>query len=99
MSAETMKARQAVLRWRVMPAVLISLAAGLGWVVPAWQAAAYAAPLASSSAASAGSASPVTAYVANADSGTVTPIATATNTAGSPIGVRAHPRPHTDHTR
>ncbi len=45
MPAGTMTARRAVLRWRVMPAVLISLAAGLGLVVPAPHAAADAAPM------------------------------------------------------
>ena len=35
---------------------------------------------------------PVTAYVANAGSGTVTPIATATNTAGHPITTGSEPQ-------
>ncbi len=74
-----------------MPAVLISLAAGLGSVVPAPHAAADAAPMAGSPARSAGPGSPVTAYVANGGSDTVTPIATATNTAGPPITVGSEP--------
>jgi YVTN family beta-propeller protein len=74
-----------------MPAVLISLAAGLGSVVPAPQAAADAASMAALSASSAGPAGPVTAYVANSGSGTVTPIATATSTAGPPIPVGSYP--------
>ena len=38
-----------------------------------------------------------TAYVVNADSGTVTPITTATNTAGPPIPVGSDPAAHRDH--
>ncbi len=49
------------------------------------------APMAASSASSAGSASPVTAYVVNSGSGTVTPIRTATNTAGTAITVGRGP--------
>jgi YVTN family beta-propeller protein len=85
MPAGTMTARRAVLQRLVMPAALISLAAGLGSVVPVPHAAAEAARMAGSPGSAAGPGSPVTAYVANFDSGTVTPIATATNTAGSPI--------------
>ena len=96
MSAGTMTARRAALRWRVMPAVLISLAAGLGSVVPAPHAAADAARMAGSPGSPAGPGSPVTAYVANDGSGTVTPIATATNTAGPPITVGNDPC-HRDH--
>ena len=91
MSAWTTTARRAKLRWRVMAAALISLAAALGSVVPAPQAAADAASMAGSSASSAGSAGPVTAYVTNFNSGTVTPIATATNTAGTPITTGSNP--------
>ena len=97
MSARTMRARRAVLlRWRVMPAVLISLAAGLGSAVPAPQAAADTTSMVGSPASSAGSARPVIVYVVNLNpnnpySGTVTPIATATNTAGPPIPVGADP--------
>ena len=93
MPAGTMTARRAVLRWQVMPAVLISLAAGLGLVVPAPHAAADAARMAGSLGSPAGPGSPVTAYVANCGSGTVTPIATATNTAGPPITVGSGPLP------
>jgi YVTN family beta-propeller protein len=75
-----------------MPAVLISLAAGLGSGMPAPQASAAAALMAGSSVFRAGSASPVTAYVANAGSDTVTPIDTATNTAGPPITVGLYPQ-------
>ena len=71
----------------VMPAAAISLAAGLG-LVPAPHAAADAARMAGSPA---GPGSPVTAYVANGGLGTVTPIATATNTAGLPITVGSSP--------
>ena len=85
MPARTMTARRAVLRRLVTPVVLISLAAGLGSVVPAPHAVADAARMAGSPGSAAGPGSPVTAYVANFNSGTVTPIATATNTAGSPI--------------
>ena len=91
MPAGAMTARRAVLRKLAMPAVVILLAAGLGSVVPAPHAAADAAPLAGSPASPAGPASPVTAYVVNGGSGTVTPIATATNTAGPPIPVGSGP--------
>jgi YVTN family beta-propeller protein len=92
MSAGTLAARRATLRWRVMPAVLTSLAAGLGSVLPAPIAAADSAQLGRSSAASPqGSARPVTAYVTNEFSGTVTPIAAATNTAGPPITAGSYP--------
>ncbi len=68
----------------VIPAVLVSLAAGLGSLV----AGADAARIAGSPA---GPATPVTAYVANIASETVTPIATATGTAGPPINVGRDP--------
>jgi YVTN family beta-propeller protein len=74
-----------------MSLVLISLAAGLGSVVPAPQAAADPASTAGSPASRAGSASPVSVYVTNVGSDTVTPIATATNTAGPPITTGAYP--------
>jgi len=90
MSAGTRTARQAMLQWRVVPAVLM-LTAGLGSIVPAPQAAADAAPLVGSSASPVAPASPVTAYVVNEGSGTVTPIATATNTAGPPITLGTAP--------
>jgi YVTN family beta-propeller protein len=92
MRAGTMMARRAVLRWLAMPAVLISLAAVLGSAVPASPAAAGAARMAGSLSSSAGPGSPVTAYVANWGSSTVTPIATATNTAGPPITVGNGPQ-------
>ncbi len=90
MSAETMTVPGAALRWRVIPAVLISVAAGLGSIVPvppAVSAAAVpaAASMAGPAASRAGPSSTVTAYVVNGGSGTVTPIATASNTAGPPI--------------
>jgi YVTN family beta-propeller protein len=91
MSAKTRKAWPTVPGWRVMPAVLISLTAGLGSVTPTPQAAADAAPLAMSYAALAESARPITAYVVNYASGTVTPISIATNTASPPITVGAGP--------
>src|ERR1039458_7361544 len=103
MSAWTTTARRAKLRWRVMAAALISLAAALGSVVPAPQAAADAASMAGSSASSAGAAGPgppppaagwagpVSAYVTTFNSGTVPPIATATNTAGTPITTGSNP--------
>jgi DNA-binding beta-propeller fold protein YncE len=87
MPAATMRAWQAVLRRLVMPAAAISLAAGLGSAVPAPHAVADAAGLAGSSGSLAGPGTPVTAYVISPISGTVTPIATATNTAGPPITV------------
>jgi YVTN family beta-propeller protein len=90
MPAGTMTARRPVLRWRGMPAVLISLTAGLALVVPAPHAAADAAPMtASSGASSEGPPIPATAYVVNLSS--LTPIATATNTPGAPIPVGADP--------
>jgi YVTN family beta-propeller protein len=91
MSAGTMTARRAVLRRRIMAAVLISLAAGLGSAVPAPQAVADPPLRAGSYVSLPGSASPVTAYVVSAVSGTVTPILTATDTAGSPITVGSNP--------
>jgi YVTN family beta-propeller protein len=87
----TMTAWRAVLRWPAMPAVLISLAAGLGSVVPAPQAAADVTLAGASRAASSGPGDAVTAYVTNSGSGTVTPIGTATNTAGPPITVGTGP--------
>ena len=92
MSAGTMTARRAVLRWLVMPAVLISLAAGLGSVVPAPHAAADAASMAGRPPRRRGrqARSPPTSPTVG--SGTVTPIATATNTAGPPITVGSEPR-------
>jgi YVTN family beta-propeller protein len=92
MPAGTMTARRAVLRRLVMPAAAISLAAGLGSVVPVSHAVADAARLAGSAGPAAGPGAPVTAYVANCASGTVTPIATATDTAGPPITVGSGPR-------
>ena len=82
MAVWAMTARRAVLRWTIMAATLIVPAAGLGSLVPAPHAAAG---TVSTAAAAAGPARPVTIYVANLGSGTVTPIATATNTAGPPI--------------
>jgi DNA-binding beta-propeller fold protein YncE len=79
-------------RWRIMPATLILAAAGLGAMVPASHAAARPAPMAGSSAFRAVSARPVTAYVANESPGTVTPITTATNTAGPAIRVGTGPK-------
>jgi len=77
---------------RVISAVLISLGAGLASVPPVPHAVADAASLAGSPAASLGGpARPITAYVANIISGTVTPIATATNTAGPPITTGTQP--------
>ena len=84
MPAGTMTAWRAMPRRLVIPAVLVSLAAGLGSLV----AGADAARIAGSPA---GPATPVTAYVANIASETVTPIATATNTAGPPINVGRDP--------
>src|SRR5450755_3514556 len=86
-----MTSRRAVLRWRVMPALLVSLAAGLGSVVPAPRATASAALMAGSSASLAGPANPVAAHVTNYGSGTVTPIMASTNAAGPPIPVGIDP--------
>ena len=98
MPAGTMTARRAVLRWLVMPAAAISLAAGLGPVLPGPHAAADAARMAGSLGSPVGPGRPITAYVANGGSGTVTPIATATNTAGTadhrrqrPLGIAITP--------
>ena len=90
MPAGTMTARRAVLRWLVMPAAAISLAAGLGPVLPAPHAAADAARMAGSP--PAGPANRAIAYVTNAFSDTVTPITTATNTASPPITVGHSPK-------
>ncbi len=80
MPAGTITAQRAVRRWLVMPAMLVLLVGGLGSVVPAPHAAAYAARMAGSPGSPAWPGSPVTAYAANDGWGTVTPIATATNT-------------------
>jgi YVTN family beta-propeller protein len=87
MAPATLTAFRAGLRWRVMAAMLISLAAGLASAGP--QADAGAAQ-AGSTAAPARRALPVTAYVVNG-SDTVTPITTRTNTAGPPITVGSNP--------
>ena len=71
--------------WRPVLALVLAAATLLLVLLPVHGA--YAAPIASS----AGSAGPVTAYVANDGSGTVTPIPTATNTAGPPITVGGNP--------
>src|ERR1039457_3374299 len=80
-------ARRALLRFGVVAITLISSEAGPGSVVPV-QAAAQAP---ASDSLSGGSPSTSTAYVANIASGTVTPITTATNTAGPPISVGSGP--------
>ncbi len=87
MSAGINTARRVVLRFRVVPVALISLAAGLGPVIPA-QAVAHTSSVGSFSGRAL---SKGTAYVVNGGSGTVTPIATATNTAGPPIPVGSDP--------
>jgi DNA-binding beta-propeller fold protein YncE len=74
-----------VLRWLVIPAVPVLLAAGLGSVTAAPHAVADVARMAGSPASPAWPESPVTAYIANGGSGTVTPIGTASNTADPPI--------------
>jgi DNA-binding beta-propeller fold protein YncE len=72
-------------RWRPVPA-LVSVVVGLSLaLLPA--SGADAARMIASPALSAGPANPATAYVVNKDSGTLTPIRTATNTAGTPIPV------------
>jgi DNA-binding beta-propeller fold protein YncE len=86
MPAGTMKPRR-VLRWRPMPALLTLVTAGLGSMAPGPQAAAAAASATRLPVRSAGPADPVTVYVVNVGSGTVTPISTATNTVGPPITV------------
>ncbi len=85
LSPKRMTVLGAALRWRVILAVLISVTAGLGSIVPVTSAVAAAASMADSSASRAGPSGMVTAYVVNGGSDTVTPIATATNTAGPPI--------------
>jgi YVTN family beta-propeller protein len=70
--------------------VLISLVVALGSAAAGPQAPAQAGPVAASIT-SPGPASPVTAFVVNEQSNTVTPIATATNTAGPPITVGKTP--------
>jgi YVTN family beta-propeller protein len=92
MSVGILTPRRGMLRLLVMPAMLTSLAAGLGSVLLAPHAAADPAQLGrSSTAPPERSASPVTAYVTNEFSGTVTPIATTTNTAGPPITAGSYP--------
>jgi YVTN family beta-propeller protein len=80
-----------MLRRLVMPAALMSLAAGLGLAVPGPQAVADAARITALPGSPAVQGSPVTAYVVNEASWTVTPIATATNTAGPPIAAGQEP--------
>jgi YVTN family beta-propeller protein len=91
MPARTMTARRPVPRWLVAPVVVISLAAGLGPVVPASAAVADVAQAGASRTASAGPGSPFTVYVANGGSDNVTPIQTATNTPGAPIPAGSQP--------
>jgi YVTN family beta-propeller protein len=90
MRAGAMTARRAVLRRLVMPAAAISFAAGLG-MVPAPHAVADAARVAGSLGSPTVPGTPVTAYAVNQGSDTVTPIATATDTAGRPITVGSRP--------
>ena len=73
------------LRWRVTLTMVILAGAGLGLMGPTPHAVAVAASTVGSPVTRAGSAIPVTAYVVNYGSATVTPISTATNTAGPPI--------------
>ena len=91
MPAGTMTARRAVLRWLVMPAVLISLAAGLGSVLPAPHAVADAARADRIARLAGGAGKPVHRLCHQPRLGTVTPIATATNTAGPPITAGSGP--------
>jgi YVTN family beta-propeller protein len=83
MSTGTKTARRAVLRWLVMPAVLISLAAGLGSVVPVPQAAADAARMT-------GSPGSPTVPAASATTNTAT-----IGVGANPIGVGVDPSAHT----
>lgn len=89
MARGTLTAFRAGRRCRFMAAVLIPVAAGLVSTVPGPQAEAAAVPAALTAAPACG-ALPVTAYVAS-DSAAVTPIATATDTAGAPIAVGQAP--------
>ena len=82
MSARTSTDPGRALRWRVMPATLTAVTAVLGMTAPAPHAAAGTTPM---------GASATNAYVANLGSGSVTPIDTATNTAGTPIPVGLDP--------
>ena len=91
MPAGTMTARRAVLRWLVIPAAAISLAAGLGPVVPAPHAVADAARKAESPGPPPGPGTPVTAYVADYGANTVIPIATATNIVGAVLRLTSIP--------
>jgi YVTN family beta-propeller protein len=88
--AKATAARRAGPLWRVVLAALISVVAGLGWVMPARQAA-DAALTGRLSRSQPGSASPVIVYVTDIDSGTVTPIAAATDTPGAPITAGSTP--------
>ena len=90
MAPATPTAFRAGLRGRVMAAMLILFGAGLASAVPGPSAKAGAA-MADTAAAPARGVPPVTAYVANSGSGTVTPIATRTNTARRPIRVGSDP--------
>ena len=96
MAPGTLTAFRAGLRGRVMAAMLILFAAGLASAVPGPSAKAGAA-MADHGRRPGQGGPPVTAYVANFGSGTVTPIATATNTAGPPITVGSEPVGHRDH--
>jgi DNA-binding beta-propeller fold protein YncE len=87
MSAMTMRPQPTMVGWLVMSAALISLPAVLGSVASAPAAAAGVVPVIGSSTSSARSTNAVTAYVVSEGSGTVTPIATATNTADPQISV------------
>jgi len=88
MSAGMYTAQRAVLRFGVPPVTLTLLAAALGSVVPAQ--AAEQKP-AANSLLPGSSPSRGTVYVTNLLSDSVSPIATATNTAGPSIGVGAYP--------
>jgi DNA-binding beta-propeller fold protein YncE len=79
-----------VLWWPAMPAVVISLVAGLGIAGPAPHAVAGHAGTVGLFGSSLDSGVPV-AYVVNQASGTVTPVNTTTNTAGPPIPVGGFP--------
>jgi YVTN family beta-propeller protein len=88
MSAGITTVRRVGLRSGIVPVTLIMLAAGLGSVVPAH---ASARAPGADSLLPGSSPGTGTAYVANAESDTVTPIATATNTSGTPIPVGNDP--------
>ena len=91
MPAGTTMPQWARLRCHVASAVMILAGAGLSVMVSAPHAGADTAPMSGSPGSPGGAGTPATAYVVNNVSDTVTPIETATDTAGPPIRVGHDP--------